>query len=353
MPGGDYRDELRSRGGWAPRPARSSIPTASGSGSTTGPPATPSASARASGSRWASRATCRGSIPRRTPSCSVGARTSRRARSRSMAARSSPATRRPGAEPTEPGARSAPRSASATGPRSWARPFDRRPRPSPPAAAAGWSRPTRPSGRSRPARRACSTTASACLGGGRIATPAAAPDTAPGEPVAGRSPRVTIGPALPLALLVGLVNTAHLRADPRRRRGSPAPDVHRRRARRLGRSRDRRPDRHRCPRHRRLPADPGHDPGLGGDRHRRRARDARTRSRRRFADGPTTAVGPGQARRAATDGLAGRPLGPPRRRQQPLAQVPRRPRRRGAGRAPRSRAHRCSAADVRGSGRTA
>ena len=114
-----------------------------------------------------------------------------------------------------------------------------------------------------------------CLGGGRIASPVAAAVGADRRARRRRVDRMTIGPALPLALLVGLVNTAIyvlIRGDA----GGRLPaHVRRRRARRVGRRRDRRPDRLRHPHDRRLPADPGHDPRLGRHRHRRRARHPR------------------------------------------------------------------------------
>ena len=59
-------------------PGRSSTPTAAGSASTAGRPATRSASAGGSASRSASRATSAGSTRPRTRSCSAGGRTSRR-----------------------------------------------------------------------------------------------------------------------------------------------------------------------------------------------------------------------------------------------------------------------------------
>ena len=62
VPGGDYRDALRDRAGWIPRPDRCSIATGSGWASTAAWRPTRSASARASASRWANRATSAGSI---------------------------------------------------------------------------------------------------------------------------------------------------------------------------------------------------------------------------------------------------------------------------------------------------
>ena len=107
VPGGDYRDALRERAGWAPEAGPLlDVDGDAASASTAGRPATPWASARAWASPSASRATCRASIRARTRSSWGGARTSRPASSRSSGPRSS---RR-----TCPPRRSVPPSGSAT-----------------------------------------------------------------------------------------------------------------------------------------------------------------------------------------------------------------------------------------------
>ena len=79
VPGGDYRAELRSRGGWVPGArARARRRRGAGRRARRVRPATPWASARAWAWRSASRGTCRGSIRRPTRSSWGGARTSRR-----------------------------------------------------------------------------------------------------------------------------------------------------------------------------------------------------------------------------------------------------------------------------------
>ena len=79
MPGGDYRDALRERAGWRPRPGRSLDADGERVGEHRGRGRpTRSASGRASAWRSASRATSRASTRCRTRSSSAGARTSRR-----------------------------------------------------------------------------------------------------------------------------------------------------------------------------------------------------------------------------------------------------------------------------------
>ena len=227
MPGGDFRDALRSRGGWSPE--RGPVLDADGErawGSTAARRATPSASARASASRSASRATSRASTRPRTRSPSAGARTSRRARSRSRTALH---RRRSAGRPRRAvrGARSGPRSGSAI---AGSRRRDRAAGVSgEPARGGRWTIETdRPVWAIAPGQAASSTTATRCLGGGRIARPGPAADgrrdAGPSSRPGRRVDRVTIGPALPLALLVGLVHTVALRAHPRRRRRPAARD---------------------------------------------------------------------------------------------------------------------------------
>ena len=148
-------------------------------------------------------------------------------RSSSSGRASSPATRRPVAS------RSGPRSGSVTDRRRSRRPCVPPRRTSRRAAGDGWSRPTRRSGPPRRARRPCSTTATWCIGGGRIARPMpTAPATRPrvdatqrppgsrseaaGEPRPGDHP---VGPGRDLPRVA-------VRAHPRN--GQRAPAGHRR-----------------------------------------------------------------------------------------------------------------------------
>ena len=78
VPGGDYRAELRSRGGWAPEPGPVlDADGTRGRGARRRGRASRWASARASAWRSASRGSSRASTPRPTRSCWGGARTSR------------------------------------------------------------------------------------------------------------------------------------------------------------------------------------------------------------------------------------------------------------------------------------
>ena len=116
-----------------------------------------------------------------------------------------------------------------------------------------------------------------CLGGGRIGAPGGVDGTVLADArAARRGARVTIGPALPLAVLRRPRVHGGLRARPRRRRRAPAADLRRRGARRLGGCRHRRTAGHHLPRHRRLRAGPGRDRLGRCDRHRRHPGHARS-----------------------------------------------------------------------------
>ena len=258
------------------RPARSSTPTGRGWASTAARPGSPSASARGSASRsgeprYVSR------IDPATNAIVLGRRVDLETRTIELEGGTFVDEAPPaGRAPTARGCRSAPRSVSAIA-RPWSTRRSGRPRPaSPPAAAAGSSRPTRPSGRSRPARRASCTTATRCLGGGRIAGPGTAARSRRRAPRPGPRSRVTIPPALPLALLAGPSPHVALRPHPRRRRRPAAAHLCRREPRGVGRRRARQPARARPRRDRRLPDHPGLDRRVGRHRHRRDPRHPRT-----------------------------------------------------------------------------
>ena len=190
----------------AASPGRSSTPTGRGSASTPAPPGTRSGSARASASRSASR----GYVSRIDPATNtivLGRREdleTRRIELEERHVRRGRAARRP--RRGRAWRRSARRCGSAIARRSSTRGSGRRAPPSPRAAAAWTVETDTPvwADRAR-ARPASLYDGDTCLGGGRIAAPA--PD-APATPAAerprrGAGPRMTIGPALPLALLVG------------------------------------------------------------------------------------------------------------------------------------------------------
>ena len=281
MPGGDYRDALR-----VARPAGSRRPG-------------PLFDADGDAGRRARR---RGRVHRRP---AQGPR--RRARRAALRVADRPATEHDHARPARGprdddvraraghvrrrvappgrrlGRRSGPRSASAIGRRSSPRrsarlagepprrPLDRRDR----RAGLG--------GRARPGL--CLYDGDACLGGGGSRPAARSRRCGAPTRARGSSPRVTIGPALLLALLVGIFHTALyvlIRGDA----GGRLPLLVRRRdPRGLGRRRARRPARHRPRRDRRLPADHcSSSPGSASascvlaDARSRRAREGRLTS---------------------------------------------------------------------------
>ena len=216
VPGGDYRAELQARGGWAPRPVPCSTRMAAGSGSTTARQGSPSGSARAWASRSARPGTCPGSTRRRMRSCSGDERTSRPAGSTSRTGRSWRASRPRAGRPTARGApfraqvRIRHRAALVD---AVVRPAD----PDEPARGGRWIVETDRPGvgdRARPGRASCTTAtrASAAAGSPRPMRDAVAGRRPRGRHAAGRGDArresMTIPPALPLALLVGLVHTA-------------------------------------------------------------------------------------------------------------------------------------------------
>ena len=231
VPGGDYRDELRSRGGWTPE--RGPDPRRRRErawGSTPARPGSPSASGRASASRSASRATCPGSTRPPTRSCSAGARTSRRAlielEGGTFVAGEPPAGR-------DDGRRLARRSGPQVRIRHRAPLVDATVRPASPdepARGGRWIVET-----DTPVWAIAPGQACVLYDGDRVPRRRAA-SRRPWPPRRRRRPprpsspgrRMTIPPALPLALLLGLLHTSHLRPDPRRRRRPAAADVRRR-----------------------------------------------------------------------------------------------------------------------------
>ena len=276
MPGGDYRDELRSRGGWAPEPGPGPRRRRQrGWASTAGPPGSPSASARASASRSASRATSPGST-RATNAIVLGRREDLETR-RDPARRRHVRRRRPAGGPRR-GRRLARRSGPQVRIRHRAPLVAATVRPATPAsrraAAAGSSRPTTPVWAIAPGQ--------ACVLYDGDAVPRRRPDRGPRPPQARRdrrarrrrAGRVTIGPALPLALLVGLVHTALyvlIRGDA----GGRLPLTYVAAASARGPAPRSAAGSARPPHDRRLPADPGLDPRLGRHRHRRGPRHPR------------------------------------------------------------------------------
>ena len=246
VPGGDYRAELRSRGGWAPEPG----PMLDADGTRgrrawrrgrvhRGPAQGPGRGARRAAVRVAHRPGDERDRAR------DGARTSRRGdvalEKVTFVADAPPAGRGRGpcvAAVPRPGADPPPRAARGrVGPAGDRRPSRR-------AAGPGSWRPRRRSGRSRPGQ-ACVLYDGDLVPRRRAdrGARAARGRRAGRRGRRRRDRRVTIGPALPLALLVGLVEHGRLRADPRRRRRPAAADLHRGGPGRVGRRGDRRPAR--------------------------------------------------------------------------------------------------------------
>ena len=228
VPGGDYRDALRERAGWTAEPG----PLIDVDGEQVGEHhgarrATPSASGRASASRSGRRATSAASTRSPTPSSSADGRTSRPGPwswngPRSSAATPQAATFRASVRIRH---RATPVPATVTAARR--SPLDGHHR------RAGVGRRTGTGG--RPVRR------------GR--GPRWRPDRARGGQRDGRprprGPRVSIGPALVLGVLIGIGNAALWIARPRQRRGAAAAHPRSLGPRRLGGRHARRPGRRR------------------------------------------------------------------------------------------------------------
>ena len=201
MPGGDYRDALRTRAGWTPQagpaPRRRRVAGRRASRDR-GVHRRPAAGSRGGARRAALRR--RASTRSRTRSSSAAARTSRRTSSRSSARRSS---RR--AAPTS---RSGRRSGSATVPRR----SRRRSRRS--AIGAGRSRTDIPVWAAAPGQAAVLYDGDEVLGGGRIAVPSASGCARDGatsvrpRSSAREAPRVSLEPSLVLSVLVGVFHAA-------------------------------------------------------------------------------------------------------------------------------------------------
>ena len=192
VPGGDYRDALRTRAGWKPQAG----PLLDGDGTTSasigGPRRTPSASGRVWGWRSARHATCRASTRSRTRSSSDAARTSRRATSRSSARRSSrPAADEPFRASVRVRHRAAPVDATVAplGDRRWGIRTDT------PVWAAAPRPGGRPVRRRRGARRRSHRGSLAVRHAGRAGR-------------ARRGARVSLEPSLVLSVLVGIFHAA-------------------------------------------------------------------------------------------------------------------------------------------------
>ena len=151
-------------------PGRSSTPTASGSGSTAARPATRSASAQGLGVALGEPRYVCADRPAHEHDHARPPRGPRDADRRARATCAFVAGAPPDRDAFRAEVRIRHRGRADPGNRSPGRAGRGRPR-----SAAGSSRPTSPSGPPRPARPRCSTTASACLGGGRIAPAAAEP----------------------------------------------------------------------------------------------------------------------------------------------------------------------------------
>ena len=207
MPGGDYRDALRSAPAGCPRPGRCSTPTGRGSGSTAGRPAYTVGQRQGLGvalgePRYVSR------IDPLTNTIQLGRRedletTDHRARTvdASSPGRTGRSRAVPGRRPDPP-----PRDAD-PGDRASATPDE------PSRGGAGWSRPTRRSGPPRRARRPCSTTAtwsSAAAGSPGRRLPDGRLRVARPQRLAGPVGRraMSIDPALILSVLVGIFHAS-------------------------------------------------------------------------------------------------------------------------------------------------
>ena len=203
VPGGDYRDALRDRAGWVPEAG----PLLDGDGQQVGEHRGTAAytvgqrqglGVALGEPRYVSR------IDPLTNTITLGRREDLETTTIELERASFVAGDAPEAE-----RRSAPRSGSGTGrPRS-RRPCGRRPPRSRPAAAAGWSRPTLPCGQRRPARPPCSTTARSCsVAVGSPVRQPVRPSVSRADRRARRLGRVSLEPALILAVLVGVFHAS-------------------------------------------------------------------------------------------------------------------------------------------------